>query len=94
MCFPEARKLEEKELEGAKNKPREKKSSKKQRRERKGALQEPPSHDSSALSSDYELPKSPWESRKTSQRAREELSWEPKWSSETLKRAPQKPSKA
>ena len=73
LCFQEARKLREKEFEGAKNNTREKQSSKKRRRERQGAPAELGSHESLALSSDYELPKSRRESRKTSQRAPEEL---------------------
>ena len=73
ICFKEVRKLREQQLEGAKTKPREKKNSKKRRRERQGAPEELGSHDSSALTSDYELPRSPRESRKSSQRALEEL---------------------
>ena len=52
---------------------REKKSSKEGEREREGAPKEPGSHGSSALSVDYELPRSPRESRKSSQRAPEKL---------------------
>ena len=50
ICFQEARKLREKELEGAKSKLREKKSSKKRERESQGAPKKLESHDPSALS--------------------------------------------
>ena len=52
---------------------REKKSSKNRKRKREGAPKEFESHGSLALSVDYDLPRSPRESRKSSQRAPEEL---------------------
>ena len=50
ICFQEARKLREKELEGANSKLREKKSSKKRERESQGAPKKLESHDPLALS--------------------------------------------
>ena len=66
ICFQEAGELRKKEL-------RETKSSKKREREREGAPKELGSHGSSALSMGFELPRSPRESRKSSQRVPEEL---------------------
>ena len=68
ICSQEARKLREKELEGAKSKLREKKSSKKRERERQEAPKEFESHDPSALAVDYELPRSRQEPPNSSQR--------------------------
>ena len=73
ICFQEAWKLRKKELEGTKSKLREKKSSKKREREREGAPKELGCHGSSALAIDYELRMSPLESRKSYQRAHEEI---------------------
>ena len=63
ICFEEALKLRKKEFGGAESMRREKKESKKLSRELQGAPEEAPSHDLSALSSDYDLPRSPEEHR-------------------------------
>ena len=58
ICYEEALKLRKNEREGAESKLREKKYSQKLSRELQEAPEEAQSHDPSALSIDYELPRS------------------------------------
>ena len=58
MCFEEVPNIRKKQVEGRESKLRDKKGSKKMSVELREARTELQSHDLSALSSDYELPRS------------------------------------